>query len=202
MSRLPRLAVAGLCIASLYPLAFAQKQKKKSLPPPQAQEYCAQASQYAKENPDSALYFSALPQNRDPARDQWQRLPSLDALHDAGGNDNSTAVVALRNGSAILVDFTFQNQFGDFEEFAQYCYRPDSSLAYIHSDLKSYHAGLELVRDVWFDNSGGKLEKASHTFDLHTHKPAKLPADFWDLPPPEFLRLRDLPFAGDLPGKP
>jgi len=140
------------------------------------------------------LFFAAVPQNRDPAHDKWHRLPSIEDLRAETANRGNTAVVTEREKVAVLIDFTFQNQFGDSEEFAQYCYRPDGSLAFIHSDLKSYHAGLELVRDAWYSAAGEKSNSSAQTYDLRTRKPSKLPKDFWDMPPPEFLRVKDLPF--------
>ncbi len=185
------------CILLLAGVGYGQAKHTASVPEEQ-RRYCAEAAEFAKENPDDALYFSAVAQNRDPARDKWHRVPSSEALKSASAEKNSTAVVSIHGNSPQLVDFVFQNQFGDSEEFAQYCYRPDGTLANIHSDLKSYHAGRELVRDIWFDHSGSKLVSDSQAYDLQTHKPAKLPADFWDLLPPEFLRVSDLPFAAEM----
>jgi hypothetical protein len=98
-----------------------------------------------------------------------------------------------------MADFTFQNQFGDFTQSATYCYREDGSLAQLHATLKSFHAGLGVSRESFYDASSRVIDKNQASWDLVTNEPKALPADFWDQPPPVFLRVSDLPFARDLP---
>jgi hypothetical protein len=186
--------LAGIAVAP----GCAQTTHGKGIPK-EIQRYCVAAWEYANENPDSFLYFSAIAQNRDPGRDKWRRLPSLDALKAASKEADSTAEVSMRDGMPVNVSFTFENQFGDSEEFAQYCYRADGSLAFIHSYLKSYHSNRGVVRDAWFGPSGDKVFSDLRVHDLQTNQIAKLPADFWDLPPPEFMHVSDLPFAHEIP---
>lgn len=195
-----------ICIAFLTTFAFAKISFAQHSPASRADagtlnkiaSYCSAASDYAKQHPDGALLFTAVPQNQDPARDKWHPASS-DAFEFAAKNADSTAIASIRNGHVVFVVFSFQNQFGDSDETATYCYHPDGSLAKLHSDLKSYHGGLELVRDISFDATGREISNALHASDLQTHRSIRLPDDFWDLPPPMFLHVGNLPFGSRLP---
>lgn len=161
--------------------------------------YCSQAATYSRQHAGRALFFTAIPRNRDPGRDDWSRAASEAAVDTAANNADSTAGVTVRDGRVIAADFTFQSQFGDSTETVRYCFRPDGTLAEVHSDLKSFHGGMKVVRELGFDDAGKQLSSTMKSFDLESGKPAKLPPDFWDFPPPIFLRVSDLPFAKDLP---
>lgn len=160
--------------------------------------YCSQAEAYARQHRNIALLFSAVPQNTDPARDRWHRLASHGELQTAEKNANSTAVVTRRDDHVILVDATFQNQFGDSVEAVQYCFRTDGTLAHLHSELTSFHGGMKVIRDVAFDEAGKQTSNRLQSFDLETGKPRQLESDFWDFPPPVFLHVSELPFAKEL----
>ncbi len=115
-------------------------------------------------------------------------------------NGQSTAIVTQRNGHIVAAQFVFQNQFGDALEKADYCFHSDGSLAALRSELTSYHQSLGLRRDRTYDSTGKVISNQQSSWDLTTHKPRPIPSDFWDLPPPVFLHVSDLPFAKDLPG--
>lgn len=157
--------------------------------------YCSQAEVYAQHHRKDAALFSAVPQNRDPARDRWHRVASMVDLQSDIRNANSTALVTMRAAHVIFVQASFQNQFGDSVERVDYCYRPDRSLAHLHSELKSFHGGMRVTREMTFDDSGKTIASAMQSSDLDSGKPRPLPPDFWDFPPPVFLRVTDLPFA-------
>lgn len=161
--------------------------------------YCTQAENYAQQHASEALFFTAIPQHTNPARDYWKRAASSIALQTAEKNLDSTAAVTTRDGKVIFANFTFQNQFGDWVETAQYCFRLEGTLAQVHSELRSFHDGMKVIRDATFNEIGIELASTRNSFDLDTGKPAKLPPDFWDFPPPIFLHVSDLPFAKDLP---
>jgi hypothetical protein len=162
--------------------------------------YCSQVKDYARQHADKALLFMAIPQNRDPARDHWTRISSAAALKAATQNANSSAKVHVRDQHVIFVDFTFQNQFGDSTQTTQYCFRPEGTLAELHSELKSFHGDMSVLRDITFDDAGRRVSQRMQSFDLETGRPKKLPSDFWDFSPPIFLHVGDLPFAQSLPG--
>lgn len=164
----------------------------------QINRHCASARNFAQQHQRDALLFSAIPQNENPARDHWQRLNSRHEFDTAVKNANSTASVWIRDAKVVFVDVLFQNQFGDSTQSVEYCFRPDGTLAELHSDLKSFHGGLRVVREITFDDAGTQIAKTTQSSDLESGEPKKIPPDFWDFPPPIFLRVSDLPFAKDL----
>jgi len=179
-----------LILASL--IAVAQSTNKTVA---QLDQECAAEKTFTQKHPRAALLFSAIPQNENPARDHWQRVTSRNDFDSAAKNGNSTASVWIRNGAVAFVDAIFQNQFGDSKQSVEYCFRPDGTLAQLHSDLKSFHGGLRVVREIVFDDAGKPIVKTTQSFDLESGKPKKIPPDFWDFPPPIFLHVSDLPFA-------
>ncbi|MGB8886899.1 MAG: hypothetical protein WCC87_09255 [Candidatus Korobacteraceae bacterium] len=99
----------------------------------------------------------------------------------------------------MVAFFTFQNQFGDWVNYTDYCYRTDGTLARIHSRLNSFHGDRTVVRDYFFDKRGRQLATERHDYQLGIKTPKKVDSNFWDFPPPFFLHVIDLPFAKDLP---
>jgi hypothetical protein len=186
---------ALFCLLAL--TAAANAQQTATLLP--GKTYCSRVEAYARQHRADASLFSAMPQNQDPTRDHWRRVASASLLQDAARNANSTAMISVRDGHVVYADFTLQNQFGDSTQTTQYCFRPDGTLAQLHSELRSFHGGLRVVREIEFDSDGKQVSKTMQSFDLDTNRPAKVPSDFWDFPPPVFLRANDLPFAKDLP---
>lgn len=149
--------------------------------------------------PSGQLQFAAVPRNSDPTRDRWRSVASEEAKQQAVKNGDSTASVSLRNGHVLLAQFTFQNEFGDWISYADYCFRPDGTLSHLHAQLDSFHGGVTVIRDLSFDPSGKQIARRQESYALGTRTPEKLDPDFWDQPPPVFRRVKDLPFAKDLP---
>jgi hypothetical protein len=161
--------------------------------------YCAEMEKYARAHPQQVLDFSAQPQNRDPARDHWLPVNNEDDFRSKARNGDSTAEVIERNGNVVFARFTYQNQFGDSVEHAQYCFRQDGSLAQLDSEFDSYHGNMKIVRGATYSQEGRRLSHFTHSFDLSRGTPKPMPPDFWDLPAPVFLHTRDLPFAAYIP---
>jgi hypothetical protein len=177
---------ALLVLCGLHPVLAAQQAGEPVIP-----AYCSQAAT------KDAQLFAAVPNNTNPAQDHWHKI-SQAGLQSADRNGNSTASVSMHRGKVAEVNATFQNQFGDSTLHVAYCYRADGTLARLHSDLKSYHGGMEVVRTMSFDEAGQRRSNEMQSFDLQTGQPKKLPADFWDFPPPIFLHASDLPFAKEI----
>jgi hypothetical protein len=188
-------AILLLASLSATPPGAAQNTNKDAT---QIRQACDSEKKYAAQHKNDALLFSAVPQNQDPARDRWRRLTSRGEFDAAANNGNSTASVWMRNGKVELVEAVFRNQFGDSTQSVQYCFRPDGTLAQLHSELKSFHSDLRVVREFEFDDAGKQILKTSQSFNLTMGQPQKIPVDFWDFPPPVFARVSDLPFAKQL----
>lgn len=170
-----------------------------SSPVTQIAQLCSREKVYTEQHKGDAWRFWAIPQNQNPARDHWRRVTSRSELDNAAKNADSTASVWIRDRKVVLVDAILQNQFGDSTQSVEYCFRADGTLAQLHSDLKSFHGGMRVVREIVFDDAGKQIGKTTRSFDLESGKAKKIPPDFWDFPPPIFLQVSDLPFAGDLP---
>ena len=162
-------------------------------------DYCAGTLAYANQHRETALFFAAIPRNSDPARDRWRRAISPQDFASAQKNGDSTAILWFLRQKLVWADFTFQNQFGDWINQTTYCYRLDGSLALLHSELKSFHGGLRVVRDSYYAPGSALLSRSQGSWDLTTGKPEPVPPGFWDQPVPVFLHASDLPFARDLP---
>lgn len=158
-------------------------------------EYCSEVQSYAAEHQSDAQLFSAVPHNTDPERDRWKKVSSQAELQSIARNGNSTAQVIRRDGHVVAVEAVYQNQFGDSTLKVNYCFRTDGTLEQLHSELKSYHGGMRVVRAMSFDEHGRQVFNDVKSFDLHSGQPRKLPSDFWDFPPPIFRRVDDLPFG-------
>jgi hypothetical protein len=193
----------GITIHTILLLAFlsvaltgaAQNANKEAT---QIRQACVSKKNYAAQHKNDALLFSAVPQNQDPARDRWRRLTSRGEFEAAANNGNSTASAWMRNAKVEFVEAVFRNQFGDSTQSVQYCFRPNGTLAQLHSELKSFHSDLRVVRQIEFDDASKQLLKTTQSFNLTSGQPQKIPADFWDFPPPVFARVSDLPFAKQL----
>ena len=158
--------------------------------------YCSQAAAYAQKHP--AELFSATPKNADPGRDRWRKLQSRQQFQTDARNANSTAKVSLRDRHVIFVEAVFQNQFGDSTQAVDYCFRLDGTLAELHSELKSFHGGLRILRSMEYDDAGKQISRTMQSFDLDSGKSVAVPRDFWDFPPPIYRHVADLPFAKEL----
>lgn len=193
----------GITISSILLLAFlsvtltgaAQNANKEAT---QIRQACDSAKNYPAQHKNDALLFSAVPQNQDPARDRWRRLTARGEFDAAANNGNSTASVWMRNAKVEFVEAVFRNQFGDSTQSVQYCFRPDGTLAQLHSELKSFHSDLRVVREIEFNDAGKQILKTTQSFNLTSGQPQKIPMDFWDFPPPVFAHVSELPFAKQL----
>jgi hypothetical protein len=167
--------------------------------PTQAEDsYCSQAADYAAQNRNTALLFSAVPQNPTAALDRWHPVKTNAELQTKRQNGQSTAVVTVRDGHLIFAVFELNNQFGDSSETAQYCFRADGTLAELRSDLRSYHGDMRVIREAAYTSSGELSRSSTQSSDLTSGKPKAIPSDFWDQPAPVFLHVGDLPFAKQL----
>lgn len=181
----------------------------KAQTPPQApsdtsandQASCAETVEQAKASRPPQLLFLALPRNQDPARDRWHLVHSAEAQQQGAKGGNSSASAFLRDGQVVVVQFTFQNEFGDWVSYVDYCFRPDGTLSHVQAVLNSFHGDATVVRDASYNDSGQLMSSHRENYALGTHTPKKLDPDFWDQPPPVFLHVSDLPFANELPAR-
>jgi hypothetical protein len=152
----------------------------------------------AKADRQHQIFFCALLKNEDPSRDDWKREASESVTTAAAKNGNSTASVYESQGRrVVVVAFSFRNEFGDWVNDADYCFRGDGTLAQIHSRLDSFHGDATVVRDYFFSD-GKQIALERHDYTLGTTTPKKLDTGFWDFPPPVFRRVSDLPFVKKL----
>src|SRR5689334_7429744 len=75
---------------------------------------CAKVAERATRDHLPQLRFVAFPQNADPARDQWRLAHSGEEQQQAAKNGNSAALAFLQGKRVVLVQFTFQSEFGDW----------------------------------------------------------------------------------------
>jgi hypothetical protein len=194
----PKLILCALACL----VGFSAGAQEPATSAPGIAHYCADRATDADHRREAALLFFAVPQNSNPALDRWSRAASQQELEFAERNGDSTASVSLQTHRPVWINFTFQSQFGDWVTWATYCYRPDGSLAILHSELKSFHGNLRVVRNRYYAPNGRLLSRSENSWDLATNLPKKIPPDFWDQPAPIFLHSSDLPFAHQLPRKP
>lgn len=195
MHRVGQLWAVNTLLLALHSSSLAQQRSES----PDEDAYCSKAQTYAAQHATEALRYIAIPQHTNPAQDYWRRAASSIALQTAEKNLDSTAAVTTRDGKVIFAGFIFQNQFGDWVDAANYCFRPDGTLAQMHSELRSFHDGMKVVRVVTFNELGKELSSNLNSFDLESGKPAKVLPDFWDSRPPRFMHVSELPLAQDLP---
>ncbi len=98
-------------------------------------------------------------------------------------------------GNVVHVELALSSE--DWMTTANYCFRPDGTIAEISSDLDSFTYNL-IARREWVFNTRGHVLKFTEQFlDLQTGKPKKPDNEFFegDVDTLRYLKVSDLPFA-------
>ena len=154
--------------------------------------YAKEIDSYIKSNPKPVRLFADTSSETDKA-EQWREFKSEKERDGAGENLNSRADVWTRNGKVVGANFTFQTPSGDWTQFVMYYFRSDGTLAKIASTLNTFHGGITVNREDYYNPKGTFLRGTTHCQDLKTQK-TKPCADFQDQPAPLYQKINQLPF--------
>jgi hypothetical protein len=117
---------------------------------------------------------------------------------DLGQNLNANAYLWQRDGKVLRTTFTLQSPSRDWALVSLLTYRPDGTLAVLASTMNSFYGDITVKREYVFDGRGILRKKSVKAFEIGTDKPKDLKAlgrDFFDMQPPIYRRVRDLPFV-------
>ena len=73
-----------------------------------------------------------------------------------------------------LAQFTYQNEFGDWVNYTNYCFRKDGTLFQLHAQLNSFHGDMTMIRDLSFNTQGGEIARHQYNYALGTRNPRSL----------------------------
>jgi hypothetical protein len=177
--------------------------------------YCREVDQYIAKHDAAKLTFGRDCSNRPEGEIQatgrwctWKQFDSEAAWNkfvETKGNYGA-AFVWLRDGKVAQVNFTFQTDSYDWANLANYCFRPDGSLAKLTSTLNDMNLNISVYRETLYSSSGTALRKTERSRDLTTKKPKRVP-DELRLPQegadpnssfdaPLYGKVSELPFIG------
>jgi hypothetical protein len=149
------------------PLTQAQSQAAAEV-----KSYCDQIDDYKKESAPQ-LFADASDQPK-PA---WRRVASereIESLNDALFQHSTTARAWLKGKNVVAVDTEASGGTADWLLAAEYCFRPDGTLAAIHSEFRNEKDDYIAVRDESFTPDGKSLGENPQVLDLHSRRPRKI----------------------------
>jgi hypothetical protein len=162
--------------------------------------YCLDLEQFATKQQSAKLIFgevcSGISCGDGNAPSHWRQFLDETSWRDAGGEDglDNAAFVWIRADRSIQVNFTFQSGSGDWVNYANYCFRPDGSLAMVKSTLNTFYGEMTVERENLYSPEGTRLDKRIRFLDLRSKKLKKPSANFVDNKPPVFKNISNLPF--------
>jgi hypothetical protein len=171
------------------PLTQAQTQAAAEI-----KSYCDQIDDY-KKDATPQLFADASDQPR-PA---WRRVASereIESLNDALFQHSTTARAWLKNKSVVAVDTETTAGAADWLLAAEYCFRPDGTLASIHSEFRNEKEDYIAVRGESFAPDGTSLGENVQTLDLRSRRPRKLSKQLAaaEIRTPLYRTTKELPF--------
>jgi hypothetical protein len=189
----------------LVPLFFAVATATATAPAstiPSIDALCEPLARYARAKQNVPQIFADVSEQHDKGETpQWRVFQSkaeLDRRATKDGLYTQAFVWKQKAGTFVLMYLTSPS--GDWAEYADYCYRPDDSLARSVSTLNTFDVATEAadpvsrVRTRHFDPDGRLLRTRARVVDINTRKPTKVA--FADQDDAVFKTLRELPFAG------
>lgn len=64
---------------------------------------------------------------------------------------------------------------GDWSKLSKYCFRPDGSLAFIFSELRTFYGNVRVEDRLYFDLTGRQIRTLRKAFDMNSEKPVRNP---------------------------
>jgi len=193
-----------ICIAFLSAALSAYPQHERNPAEIAAIEaYIHETDRYAESNAKAARIFANVASGYKKGPDQWREFKSEGDRQkaDRGGNLNENAIVWLNSGKVVLASFMFQSPSRDWAHYVTYYYRPDGTVAKIHSQLNTFYGHMSVIRESFYNASGELLESSTQYLDLKTHEKIEKPReDFIDELIPMYRRSQNLPFIALLQG--
>ncbi len=179
-------------------LTIAQQGASLSASPPtgkaaEIEAYAKEIDSYIKSNPAPVRIFADISSAETDKAAQWREFKSAKERDAASENPNASADVWTRNGKVVGANFALQTPSGDWAQFVMYYFRSDGTLAKIFSTLNTFHGGITVVREDYYNAKGTFLRGTTHCQDLKTQK-TKPCADFQDQPAPLYQKISQLPF--------
>ena len=138
----------------------------------EVKSYCDQIDDY-KKDATPQLFADASDQPR-PA---WRRVASereIESLNDALFQHSTTARAWIKNKSVVAVDTETTAAATDWLLAAEYCFRPDGTLASIHSEFRNEKDEYIAIRAESFAPDTKSLGENVQILDLHSRRPRKL----------------------------
>jgi len=167
--------------------------------------YCRNVAAFATQQEGAKLIFAEVCPTRScggAAQTTWRKLADASALEEvrtSGGGD-SAAFVWFEDDKLVEANFTFQSGSGDWVNYANYCFRPDGSLALLKSTLNTFYGEMSVERETLFSADGTTLDSSTRYLELRTRKPKRSAAGFIDEKAPVYRSVFDLPFLVISPG--
>ena len=160
------------------------------------------------ENKRNRKYVVADTAGENDERAKWKLFPSEKAL-EKYREDNETYTIALSwksGGRTVASYLTLFSESGDWAHYVYLYFRPDGSLAYAESELRTFYGDYIAIHEYYYDNGGRRLRKRSKYLDLTTQKPkeptAEMQRDSLDMVDGViYKKVARLPFVHLLGGK-
>jgi hypothetical protein len=138
----------------------------------EVKSYCDSISDY-KTDAKPLLFADAS----DQAKPTWHRVASereLESLGDAQFKHSTTARVWLKDNAVVAMDTETTAGASPWLLAGEYCFRPDGTLASIHSEFRDEINEYIAVRDETFDPAGTAVADNVQYLDFRSRRPKKL----------------------------
>jgi len=155
--------------------------------------YCADLNKWRKSATPVLLADAS-----DKEKSEWKRIATdreFDALPEALFQHTNLARVYSREKKVVFVEYQSTTGAGDWTLSADYCYRPDGTLASIRSELRTFAGEMIVTRNKYFAVDGTLLSEDEQFLDLRTRKPRKPGRDFQDQQAPVVQNVSEWPFT-------
>jgi hypothetical protein len=156
--------------------------------------YCDSLDDYKKDT--TPLLFADA---SDQAKPAWRRVGTereLESLTDALFQHMTSARVWLKDKTVVAAETEMTAGASDWLLASEYCFRPDGTLALLHSEYRDERNEYIAVRDETFDPTGVSLEEKLQVLDLRSRRPKKISkqAAAAEQLAPLYKKTSDLPF--------
>jgi hypothetical protein len=157
--------------------------------------YCSTIDDYKKDaNPQ--LFADAS----DQPKPMWRRVGTereLESLTEAQFQHSVTAKVWLKDGKVVAVETeSASSGTGDWGLSVEYCFRPDGTLAALHSEFRNETDEYIAIRDERYDADGTQLSDDAQFLDERSRRPKKLSKQQTaaEVRAPLYKTAKELPF--------
>ncbi len=162
-------------------------------------QFCESAKKQAVVRSKLARVFALVPRGQDPdsTEGDWAEFPDVDTRNKIATLRpiyDMASAWTLPSG-ILFVSTLATSSSADWNDYTDYCYRPNGTLAWMESELRTLpRGGARRIRTWVFSQDGNVVSQVTRVLDLVTGKPLKT-SSYIEREEPIFLTPQRLPFT-------